>query len=86
MDLIFPIVHEEKLRQLISVRTGEQKKYSLVTVLLNHYLDDGFISMVRYYTTRDKEPKNKDEAIQIVADFVYNVFKVIPHNAKSAKM
>ena len=31
--------------------------------------------MVNYYTTRQNSPKTKDEAIRIVADFVYNIFK-----------
>lgn len=75
MDLIFPIVREEKLKQLISFRTGAQQRYSLITVLLSYYLQGGFLSMVSYYTDRREPPKTKDEAIRIVADFVYNVFK-----------
>ena len=75
IDLILPIVHEDKLRQLISVRTGQRKRYSLVTVLLNSYLEGGFLSMVQYYTSRADSPKTKDEAVRTVADFVYNVFK-----------
>lgn len=75
LELILPIVREDKLKQLIAIRTGEQQRYSLVTVLLNSYLDGGFLSMVQYYVTRPESPKTKDEAIRIVADFVYNVFK-----------
>lgn len=75
MNLILPIVREEKLKQLITLRTGKQQKYSLVTVLLNQYLKGGFLSMVSYYTTNADPPKTKDEAIRKVADFVYNVFK-----------
>ncbi|MBQ5327843.1 MAG: DEAD/DEAH box helicase family protein [Oscillospiraceae bacterium] len=74
LNLIFPIVREEKLKQLISLRTADQQ-YSLVTVLLSSYLEGGFMSMVDYYTTRQINPKTKDEAIRTVADFVYNVFK-----------
>ena len=75
IELIFPIVHEDKLKRLISVRTGRQQRYSLITVLLSSYLEGGFISMVRFYTNRQDLPKTKDEAVRIVADFVYNVFK-----------
>lgn len=75
LNLIFPVVREEKLKQLISFRVGDQQQYSLVTVLLSSYLEGGFMSMVDYYTTRRNPPKTKDEAIRTVADFVYNVFK-----------
>ncbi len=75
LDLIYPIVQEKKLKNLINVRVGEEQRYSLVTVLLSSYLEGGFMSMVDYYTTRRKSPKTKDEAIRQVADFVYNVFK-----------
>lgn len=74
MDIILPIVREEKLKQLITMRVGE-KQYSLITVLLHSYLSNGFIGMVEYYVTRNKNPKTKNEAIRQVADFVYNVFK-----------
>ena len=75
MDLIYPIVREDKLKQLISIRTGTQQKYSLITVLLNNYLSGGFLGMVDYYVTRPNNPKTKDEAVRSVADSVYNVFK-----------
>lgn len=75
LELIFPIVREEKLKHLITFKTGKQQRYSLATVLLNSYLDGGFLSMVRYYVTRPESPKTKDEAIRTVADTMYNVFK-----------
>lgn len=74
MDIILPIVHEEKLKQLISMRVGKNQ-YSLITVLLNSYLSGGFLSMVQFYVGRKDNPKTKDEAMRQVADFVYNVFK-----------
>ena len=74
MDMILPIVRENKLKQLITIRTGKQQ-YSLVTVLLSSYLRGGFLSMVQFYVTRPDSPKTKDEAMRQVADFVYNVFK-----------
>ena len=75
LNFILPIVQEEKLKQLINLRTGAQQRYSMVTVLLSSYLEGGFMSMVNFYTTRRSQPKTKDEAIRTVADFVYNVFK-----------
>ena len=75
MDLIYPIVREDKLKQLISKRTGSQQKYSLITVLLSNYLSGGFLGMVNYYVNRSTNPKTKDEAVRSVADSVYNVFK-----------
>lgn len=74
MDIILPIVHEEKLKQLISIRVKE-RNYSLITVLLNSYLSGGFLSMVQYYVDREDNPKTKDQAMRQVADLVYNVFK-----------
>lgn len=75
MDLILPIVREDKLKQLITIRTGKQQQYSLVTVLLSSYLSGGFLSMVEFYVKRSDSPKIKDKAMRQVADFVYNVFK-----------
>lgn len=74
MDLILPIVQENKLKQLITIRTRKQS-YSLITVLLSSYLNGGFLSMVNYYTKENTPPKTTDQAMRQVADFVYNVFK-----------
>ncbi|WP_352416521.1 DEAD/DEAH box helicase family protein [Oscillibacter ruminantium] len=75
MNIVEPIVKEDKLKNLIECKTGDTQIYSLVTVLLNSYLEGGFLSMVKYYTDRKNSPKTKDEAIRTVADYVYNVFK-----------
>lgn len=75
LESILNIVKEEKLRKLINLRTGSQQQYSILTVLLSSYLEGGFMSMVNYYTNRGNQHKTKDEAIRMVADFVYNVFK-----------
>lgn len=74
MDIILPVVREEKLRKLIERRVG-QNQYSLITSLLSSYLSGGFLSMVQYYVGRKDNQKTKDEAMRQVADFVYNVFK-----------
>lgn len=74
MDIILPVVHEEKLKHLIMTRVG-QKGYSLITVLMSSYLSGGFLEMVQYYVKREYNPKTKDVAIRQVADLVYNVFK-----------
>lgn len=75
MNVVLPIVKEEKLKSLIEYKTGEKQVYSLITVLLHSYLQGGFLSMVDYYTTKGKSPMTKDAAIRTVADYVYNVFK-----------
>lgn len=75
LNIIEPIVKEDKLRHLIECKTGDTQIYSMLTVLLNSYLEGGFLSMVSYYIHRANSPKTKDEAIRIVADYVYNVFK-----------
>ena len=43
MDIILPIVREEKLKQLIVMR-ARQNQYSLITSLLSSYLSDGFFN------------------------------------------
>lgn len=75
MNVIFPIVKEDKLKKLIEHKTGDKQVYSLVTVLLQAYLQGGFLTMVDYYTNRKYSRKTKDEAIRNVSDYVYNVFK-----------
>ena len=76
MDIIWPVIREEKLKQLIEIKIQvEQNQYSLITWLLSSYLSGGFLSMVEYYVGRKDNPKTKDEAMRQVADFVYNVFK-----------
>lgn len=72
MNIILPVVKEEKLKNLIERKTGETQVYSLITVLLSSYLQNGFMGMVSYYTGRGD---SKDSAIRDVADYVYNVFK-----------
>jgi len=74
MDTILPIVREETLKQLISMRIGSDQ-LSLITILLSSYLSKGFLSMVEYYTNRAENKKTKDEAIKTVANYVYNIFK-----------
>ncbi len=75
MNIVKSIVKEDKLKSLIDHKTGDRQVYSLVTVLLSSYLAGGFLTMVGYYTDRKNSPKTKDEAIRIVAEYVYNVFK-----------
>jgi hypothetical protein len=72
MDTIRPIAKEDKLIGLIDRKTNSGK-YSIITVLLNAFLRDGYMGMVKYYVEEKHKPK--DEAIHIVSDCVYNVFK-----------
>ncbi|MCL2477649.1 hypothetical protein [Candidatus Bathycorpusculum sp.] len=73
MNIIRPIVKELKLIKLIDYRI--KKDYSLITGLLNSFLERGYVGMVRYYTDRQDNPLTKDEAMRTVSDCVYNVFK-----------
>ncbi len=74
IQIIYPIIKEPKLITLIDCKIG-QGHYSLLTVLLNAYLKDGFLGMVHYNTKEREQPMTKDNAIRKVADYVYNVFK-----------
>ena len=76
MQIIYPIIKEKKLLKTIDCKVG-QGNYSLLTIILNSYLEGGFIEMVRYNTERREFPLDKDKAIRRVADYVYNIFKYI---------
>lgn len=75
VNIIEPIVKEDKIKGLINVKPGKDKVYSLLTILLNAYLKGGFLSMIHYYTNEHNPPYSKDQAIRKVADYVYNVFR-----------
>ncbi len=74
LDVIEPIITEEKLKEPITRRVGTAQ-YSLLTVLVSNYLSGGFLGMVDYYVRLAKSPLTKDEAVRKVSDFVYNIFK-----------
>lgn len=75
LNLISPIVSNNKLKSLISyyinAKTGKQ--YSLLVILLQSYLDNGFMGMVEYQITNKN--MNIDRAMRYVADTIYNTFK-----------
>ena len=75
MNIISPIVSNNKLKSLISyyinAKTGKQ--YSLLVILLQSYLDNGFMGMVEYQITNKN--MNIDRAMRYVADTIYNTFK-----------
>ncbi|MDD4519377.1 MAG: helicase-related protein [Alphaproteobacteria bacterium] len=73
--IIYPIINERKLKNLIDTKIGASGQYSLLTVLLSSYLRDGFMGMVNYNTKERKEPITTDQAIRKVADCIYNIFK-----------
>lgn len=75
VTVVITLRQNNRMIELITIRTGKQQQYSLVTVLLSSYLSGGFLSMVEFYVKRPDSPKTKDEAMRQVADFVYNVFK-----------
>lgn len=75
LNIIAPIVSNSKLKFMIthniSVKSGKQ--YSLLIILLQAYLDNGFMGMVKYQIKN--KGMNMDRAMRYVADTVYNTFK-----------
>lgn len=74
MQIIYPVIKEQKLISMINYKIG-QGKYSLLTAILNAYLQGGFMGMVHFNTEEREKTLTKDDAIRKVADYVYNVFK-----------
>lgn len=74
MKIIYPIIKEKKLKGIIDCKVGKGT-YSLLTTILNAYLDGGFMNMVHYYTGQSEKKLNKDSAVRKVAEYIYSVFK-----------
>lgn len=74
MQIIYPIIKEEKLRKMIDIKV-RQGNYSLLTAILHTYMVGGFMDMVRYNTEKRNPPLDKDSSIRKVADYIYNIFK-----------
>lgn len=75
IDIIYPYVKEQKLKDLIEKKVGNGKVYSLLTVLLYNYIKAGYMGMLYYYINRENNPVKTDKAISIVSDYVYRIFK-----------
>lgn len=75
LNVVSPIVNNGKLKSLITynITTRTGKEYSLLVILLQSYLDNGFMGMVEYQIANKKT--NMDRAMRDVADTVYNTFK-----------
>ncbi len=71
LNVVRPIVNNEKLSYLIDQRIGD-REYSLFVFLLHYYMRDGFAGSMRFKI--DKGGK-VDEAIRQTADFIYNTLK-----------
>lgn len=75
LNTILPVVSNSKLNFLIArnITTKTGKQYSLLVILLQSYLENGFMGMVKY----QMESKNVsiDRAMRYVADTIYNTFK-----------
>lgn len=74
LDIIYPIIKEKNLKQLINMHVGE-KGYSLITIKLQTYLAHGLLGLVEYSVTRKDNPKTKDTAMRDELSFVYNILK-----------
>lgn len=75
LNIIAPIVSNSKLKFMIThnITAKSGKQYSLLIILLQAYLDNGFMGMVEYQT--NNKGMNMDRAMRYVADTVYNTFK-----------
>lgn len=75
LNIIAPIVSNGKLKFMITHKFIAKlgKQYSLLVILLQAYLDNGFMGMVEYQIKN--KGMNMDRAMRYVADTVYNTFK-----------
>lgn len=75
LNIITPIVSNGKLKFMITHKfiAKSGKQYSLLVILLQAYLDNGFMGMVEYQIKN--KGMNMDRAMRYVADTVYNTFK-----------
>jgi len=75
LNIIDPIVSNGKLKFMIIHKfiAKSGKQYSLLVILLQAYLDNGFMGMVEYQIKN--KGMNMDRAMRYVADTVYNTFK-----------
>ena len=75
LNIIAPIVSNGKLKFMITHKfiAKSGKQYSLLVILLQAYLDNGFMGMVEYQIKN--KGMNMDRAMRYVADTVYNTFK-----------
>lgn len=75
LNIIAPIVSNSKLKFMITHKliAKSGKQYSLLVILLQAYLDNGFMGMVEYQIKN--KGMNMDRAMRYVADTVYNTFK-----------
>lgn len=75
LNIIAPIVSNGKLKFMIAHKfiAKSGKQYSLLVILLQAYLDNGFMGMVEYQIKN--KGMNMDRAMRYVADTVYNTFK-----------
>lgn len=75
LNIIAPIVSNGKLKFMITHKfiAKSGKQYSLLVILLQAYLDNGFMGMVEHQIKN--KGMNMDRAMRYVADTVYNTFK-----------
>ena len=70
VDIIYPIIKDQKLKGLIE-RKCHDDKYSILTAKLHYYLKGGFIGLLDY----SKLSMTIDKAMRDTSDMVYNIFK-----------
>lgn len=75
LNTISSVVKNSKLKFMVNhkVTITSGKQYSLLVILLQSYLDNGFMGMVEYQIKNKGMSMNR--AMRYVADTVYNIFK-----------
>ena len=73
LDVLEPIVNNQKLKFLIEYRGESGEDYSMLTNLVHFYLVGGFKSSIRYH--HRVKGASIDEAIRKTSEFVYNTLK-----------
>ncbi len=73
LDVLEPIVKNQKLKFLIEYKGETGKDYSMLTNLVHFYLIGGFKSSIRYH--HREKGVSIDEAIRKTSEFVYNTLK-----------
>jgi hypothetical protein len=73
LDVIEPIVTNQKLKFLIEYKGESGEDYSMLTNLIHFYLVGGFKSSIRYH--HRVRGASIDEAVRKTSEFVYNTLK-----------
>ena len=68
---IYIIVENEDLKKMIDSKSKSEKKYSVLTIKVSSYLNDGFLGVLKFEMKR----KNVDVAVKDTSKLTFNLFK-----------